>query len=146
MPKNRERVFAHGPLEIRVAEAGADLGPGPVTFISARMDVVRAGIMPMRMLVTPGQRRLDYETAALENAVVMRDEVAPNGESGRCCLHAGAHAFFVFGKGIEERGNEHVACHATERIEVDLHARRLWAAVTASKLFGTIRRRRPPRA
>src|SRR5262245_41509356 len=50
MPKNRERMIAHGPVEIRVAEAGADLGPGPVIFISVRMDVVRAGIMPMRML------------------------------------------------------------------------------------------------
>jgi hypothetical protein len=80
--------------------------------------------MPMRMLSMPGQSALDSEAAAAENAVVMRHEMAFDRDSGRCRSHAGEHASLVFGEGVEERSDEHIARHTPERIEVDMHSRR----------------------
>ena len=64
VPKDRERVVAHRLFEIRVREASPDLDPGPVMFNSVSMDVTRAGIMPMQILLMSGQGQFDGEAVA----------------------------------------------------------------------------------
>ena len=109
MTKDRERVVAHGLFQIRVEEASPDLDPGPVMLIRMSLGVARAGIMPMWMLSIPVQSTLGSEAAAPKNPVVMRHQTAFDRDSGGCRPHAGEHASLVFGEGVEERSNEHIA-------------------------------------
>ena len=127
VPHDRECVIAHSLLQLGREEASPYRGPRPVMFIMMTWRVVRAAVnMPMG---TAAREWLDHEPAAAQNAVMVLHETALDRESVRCCAHTGEHAFLVLRIGIQERGDEHVARHAPEGIEVDLRSCRAAAAI-----------------
>lgn len=89
--------------------------------VIVRMGVIVVGRMaavPMRRRhLRPGGR--DREAQAPQDAVVVLRCRA--GDARIDGPHAGAHALKMLGKGIQQRGGEHVAGDAAECVEVDVH-------------------------
>ena len=148
MREDRDRVLAHRRREIGTRERIPDLGPRPmVVAVVARVGMgvgmglreewtVRVGMRVIVMAVLAvavlvpvrGMRRGvwragsgDQEAAALEDAVVVGQHAAGDARPARGA-YARRHALGVLGEGVEEGGDEHVAGHAADRVEVDLHA------------------------
>ena len=78
--------------------------------------VVRVVIVPVTGL-RPGTR--DGEAEPAQDAVIVRPDRA--GEARIDRPDAGGHALTVLGKGVQQGRGEHVAGHAAERVEVDVH-------------------------
>jgi hypothetical protein len=53
----------------------------------------------------------------------MWKKVAVNGRLRGCCLYALEHSKLVLWKHIEKSGNKHVARHATEGVDMNLHSK-----------------------
>ena len=76
------------------------------------------------MPIVPHSRQIHAEAAALEYAVMMREQPASHGLRPRDCCHAGQGARLMLRKGVQHRGYEHIACHAAECVYLELHG--LW--------------------
>jgi hypothetical protein len=70
--------------------------------------------------------RLPHEkTVTLQHAIIVRHQPAVDSRSQTTSANAGEHALFMVRKSVKERGDEHVARHAADGIEVELHLYRL---------------------
>ena len=129
-----DRRVAHRRLRGGHNEVGADIGPQPVTVAAAmgmfvmmaRVVIVRlVGAMMMHltaMLVVIGRGRRtverDEEAAALQHAVVVRHQPAPDRRHGG---DSGEHAGLKLGESVQQGGGEHVAGDAADGIELNVH-------------------------
>ena len=130
--EDRDRGIAHRRLERGGTDVAADVRPGPMAMRAVRrlgMMVVVVAVMVVVIVMVAvrvrvgGRRAVErhQEAAPLQHAVVVRHEVAANRRHGR---HGGEHAGLKVGEGVEQRGGEHVAGHAADGIELNVHGRR----------------------
>lgn len=90
-----------------------------IVIVMIVMVVVRMGAVAMRRGDRLRPRGRDREAQPPQDAVIVLGRGA--GDARIDGPHARAHALQMLGKGVDQRGGEHVAGHAAERVEVDMH-------------------------